>query len=400
MKSKFSIATVFISITFNIIGFSQLDSGDSNYVVIGAFAIKDNATLFVENTIKLNLLPKVAINPTRNLYYVYVLHTGDSSMANGQARKIRIETPYYDTWVYKGTLLGIDGKQIGANVGSGISQKLNFEEKADPKITKTETSTQVLNANESVEPPKQNSVPAEEQVTKVEDGAKGFIFRITTTTGEELKGEVDIIDADRLTKAASYEGNKPLRIKPVNKTGKITLVCEVFGYRKVQKEMNYNSPESTADVVIKNGDMVVPFEMIRLYKGDIAVMYNVFFFNDAAIMRPESRYEVSSLKEMMEENPKYKVKLHGHTNGNGSGKIIRMGDNKNFFSLTGSKDGHGSAKELSESRAEVIRDFLIAEGIEASRLVVKAWGGKKAIHDKRGNRAQENARVEIEVLAN
>ena len=156
-----------------------------------------------------------------------------------------------------------------------------------------------MNANESVEPPKQNSVPAEEQVTKVEDGAKGFIFRITTTTGGELKGEVDIIDADRLTKAASYEGNKPLRIKPVNKTGKITLVCEVFGYRKVQKEMNYNSPESTSDVVIKNGDLVVPFEMIRLYKGDIAVMYNVFFFNDAAIMRPESRYEVSSLKEMM-----------------------------------------------------------------------------------------------------
>ena len=127
-------------------------------------------------------------------------------------------------------------------------------------------------------------------------------------------------------------------------------------------------------------------------------MYKVYFFKDAAIMRPESRYEVTSLKEMMKENPNLKIRLHGHTNGNGSGKIIRMGEQNNFFSLNESKDAFGSAKELSESRAEVIRDFLISEGIEQNRLLIKAWGGKQAIHDKKSNKAHENVRVEVEIL--
>jgi len=31
-------------------------------------------------------------------------------------------------------------------------------------------------------------------------------------------------------------------------------------------------------------------------------------------------------------------------------------------------------------------------------MEVKAWGGKKPIHDKMSQRAQENVRVEIEIL--
>ena len=166
----------------------------------------------------------------------------------------------------------------------------------------------------------------------------------------------------------------------------------------MQRELNYNNPDSTAGVVIENGNTVVVFEMIRLFKGDIAVMYNVFFFKDAAVMRPESQYEVTSLRDMMKENPNYKIKLHGHTNGNSSGKIITSGDNKNFFSLSGTKDGFGSAKELSEERAEAIRSFLISEGINAERIMVKAWGGKKPIQDKEGSKAHENIRVEVEIL--
>lgn len=116
-------------------------------------------------------------------------------------------------------------------------------------------------------------------------------------------------------------------------------------------------------------------------------------------MRPESRYEVNSLMEMLLENPKYKIKIHGHTNGNAAGKIISMSkDSQNFFSLNDTKEGIGSAKELSEDRANVIREYLVSNGIDAKRMEIKAWGGKRPIHDKMSNRAQENVRVEIEIL--
>jgi outer membrane protein OmpA-like peptidoglycan-associated protein len=75
-----------------------------------------------------------------------------------------------------------------------------------------------------------------------------------------------------------------------------------------------------------------------------------------------------------------------------------MGDSKNYFSLTGTKEGFGSAKKLSLERAEVIRDYLVNEGIDSKRIEIKAWGGKQPIFDKLSTRAQENVRVEVEIL--
>lgn len=115
-------------------------------------------------------------------------------------------------------------------------------------------------------------------------------------------------------------------------------------------------------------------------------------------MRPESRYEVNSLLDMMRENPKYKIKIHGHTNGKAAGRIIRVGESKNFFSLTDTREGYGSAKKLSEERARVIHDYLINEGIDAKRLHIKAWGGKRPVTDKLHALAHTNVRVEIEIL--
>ncbi|MBP9927510.1 MAG: OmpA family protein, partial [Cyclobacteriaceae bacterium] len=112
-------------------------------------------------------------------------------------------------------------------------------------------------------------------------------------------------------------------------------------------------------------------------------------------------YEVGSLLEMMKENPKYKIRIHGHTNGNSAGKIVSMGDSKNFFMLTrDNKDGHGSAQKLSEERAMLIRQYLVENGIDANRMEVKAWGGKKPIYEVDHPAAQANVRVEIEILEN
>ena len=115
-------------------------------------------------------------------------------------------------------------------------------------------------------------------------------------------------------------------------------------------------------------------------------------------MRPESRYEVQSLVDMLKENPKYKIKIHGHTNGNASGKIIAAKEGGDLFSLNDTNDGYGSAKKLSEARARIIEQYLLREGITPSRMQVKAWGGKRPIYEKNSNQAQSNVRVEIEIL--
>lgn len=217
-----------------------------------------------------------------------------------------------------------------------------------------------------------------------------------------MEGDVDAIDTQRSRKMASYKGNTPVKVPaPSDKAGNLALVCEVFGYRKVQRDVNYNAPEGEGIEMDEQGNVVVPFDLVRLQKGDIAVMYNVYFFKDASIMRPESRYEVNSLLEMMNENTKYKIKIHGHTNGGAPGKIISMGKGSdNFFSLNDTKESFGSARGLSQARGEIIRDYLVNNGVDGNRMEIKSWGGKRPIHDKMSSRAQENVRVEIEILEN
>jgi outer membrane protein OmpA-like peptidoglycan-associated protein len=229
---------------------------------------------------------------------------------------------------------------------------------------------------------------------------KTFYFQLYRADNQEVvEGEVDAIDFEKARRMATYPANAPVKVlMPQGKSKQISFVCQVFGYRKLQKEFDRANPAE--DLYLdENGNFVVPFELIRLQKGDIAIMYNVFFFKDAAVMRPESRFEVNNLLDLLNENPSYKIRIHGHTNGNAAGKIIRMGKPDNFYSLTQTKEGFGSAKKLSEERAIVIRDYLISSGISADRMQVKAWGGKKPIHDKHAARAQENVRVEIEILS-
>lgn len=233
------------------------------------------------------------------------------------------------------------------------------------------------------------------------EGNRKFIFRLYNTQNfKQVNGEVDLVnEAGR--KLVSYPGNEVAQVRKADASGNIILACEVLGYRKLLFKLNYDNPFLTDGVTRGNEEeAVVPFGLVRLQKGDIAVMYNVYFFKDAAIMRPESLYEINNLLSMMNENPAYKIMIHGHTNGNAAGKIITMGESKKYFSLSDTKDGRGSARKLSEERAEVIKEYMIDQGINPDRMDIKAWGGKRPLYDKNHTLAQSNVRVEIEIIEN
>ncbi|MBK7652654.1 MAG: OmpA family protein [Flammeovirgaceae bacterium] len=124
----------------------------------------------------------------------------------------------------------------------------------------------------------------------------------------------------------------------------------------------------------RDNHYVIKFDLVRLQKGDIETLYDVYFFNDAAVMLPDSKYELLRLLDFMNSNERYKIVLHGHTNGNAHGKIITMGPNHNFFELTTDDvEEPGSAKELSYQRALVIKEWLVSKGIAENRISIKAW---------------------------
>jgi outer membrane protein OmpA-like peptidoglycan-associated protein len=379
----------------------------SNYVVIGAFAVYENATRFTVNTNRmddqLNLNASYELNPNRNLYYVYVLSTPDQEAAMRMATRLRTETRFKDAWVYHGLLgkpdQGEEPIVQGVDINPVTESNIETVQITDPTIkqnTSLSDSASAQNTTMSLETKTANVLP------DADNEGKNFIFKLyRAVDNKEISGTVDAIDVDRARKIGTYQANMPLKVSsPKSKSGEVTVVSKVFGYRKVQHNVDYNKPVGGDISLAEDSAIVVPFELVRLQKGDIAAMYNVYFFNDAGIMRPESRFEINSLVEMMKENPKYKIKIHGHTNGAAIGKIISMGDKKDFFSLNGTKESVGSSKRLSEERANVVKNYLIANGISADRMQVKAWGGKRPIYDKNSAKAQENVRVEVEILDN
>jgi outer membrane protein OmpA-like peptidoglycan-associated protein len=391
---------------------NQLDPSKSNYVVIGAFSIPKNAIEFTENAKKHNFKAEFMINSDRKLFYVYVLHTEDKKMAIEEALKLREASPFNDTWVFSGFL----GDELDMAKGSDINPqngekilKIDGSDKnsaSDLTASNSVTIEPASSVAESKGPLAENAnnnsgtLPISSAPAVAEEGSKLFVFKVYTSSGQ-IQGDIDVMDLDKTKpkKIASYRGNEAISLKPANKSGNLSFICEVFGYRKIQTTANYNDPQSTPGITVEDNKTIVPFELTRLKKGDHAVMYNVYFYKDAGVMRPESKYEVNSLLDMLKENPKYKIRIHGHTNGNGPGKVISMGESKNFFALTSDvKEGYGSAKKLSEERAGVIQRYLISQGIDASRTEIKAWGGKKPIYEADHALAHANVRVEIEIV--
>lgn len=356
---------------------------DGHYVIIGAFAIQENANDYQQYMQHSGMDVKAAYVPSRKLYYVYLNMHLNEEACREQVKLLRQDERFADAWVRWSehtdlTTAGSANTAIGTS--TNVVETLEVEEAEE----NTEEEIQFL-VNPSL------------------GEAEVFLSLYNEANDRVVAGKVGVIDTERGRLLKEVEGNTYLMLPdPKSKTRKITLMCEAFGYRKVQHEIDFNKPytDSTAAFMEDMGtSLIVKFPLVRYVKGEIHTLYNVYFYNDAAVFLPESRFELNELLVMMKENPAVRIRLHGHTNGSYHGNIIRVGPSQNFFSLTQDvTTNKGSAKELSASRAEVIRDYLAANGVEPSRVEIKAWGGKKPLYDKHDANAKKNIRVEVEVL--
>lgn len=395
----------------------SLDKG--YYVVVGAFATtkESYAQKFTDTLKKEGYDAVYAKDDRRNLLLVYVKRFDEFRPSIAEMTSTRKNTRFDEAWVrIIKDPLAVKSEEIKVKSEEIKVKREEVVAKREEVVEKEETSG-VVQANENkvvvdttlkatpsviITPPEETKKPAEPAKAK----EIPLVFHMfDANNSKPVEGKVEVVDTERARLMQKNNATDTLAIPdPKSKSGMLSFITDVFGYRKIQHEVNFNQPvvDSAKHYIDREGDFyVLQLEMVRYHKGDIATLYNVFFFNDAAIMMPESKYELNKLLDLMQSNPNYTIKLHGHTNGNARGKIVSMGPSKNFFSVNAPdvKQGSGSAKALSGQRAEVIREWLIAQGISGDRIEVKAWGGRRMIHDKNSNNARRNVRVEVEVLS-
>jgi OmpA-OmpF porin, OOP family len=99
-----------------------------------------------------------------------------------------------------------------------------------------------------------------------------------------------------------------------------------------------------------------------------------FDFNKS-VLKPDGKRMVDEAVRVMKAQPTLRVSVEGHTDSLGT-------------------DAYN--EKLSLRRAETVRDYMVAQGIDAARISVKGWGESRPIADNGSAEGRaENRRVEI-----
>jgi len=387
MKFKVHLVALFTLITFSLLA----QTTNSNYVVIGAFRVLDNAVRYTAAANKNGFTAEYAIHPSRNLYYVYILNTADRKKAFNLLIKIKVETNYKDAWVYMGKL--------------GTEEIAKTEVKVEPVVEPVKepvVETPPVKDTLKVAPPKIDSTEIKKPEPEVKKPkGKPFYFKtVSQTDGKELFGNLQLQESTNASQYVAIKSGEIVYLEtPKNKKGTYKVTAQLPGYKQSNLVFSYTNPTLEKGPQNEN---VITLTLDKAKKGDYIDFNNVRFFKNTSVMQPESQNELDGLVTLMKENTKYKIKIHGHCNGKQVRESYTIGTSTNFFAMdpTGNKKETISSKELSYARAETVKAYLMHQGVGGDRITTKGEGGKLPLYPEGGTLGQYNDRVEVEFVKN
>lgn len=211
-----------------------------------------------------------------------------------------------------------------------------------------------------------------------EESMKGKKIEAELKIKEELTGnEVKLISAGENSYKIAVEKDKSYNVE-----------CTATGYKNFDHSIvvsEYVNPDSNVfDVFLK-----------PLQAGDNFVMDNIYFYPNTYALRKGSEKELTYLLNYLLNNPEVKVELQGYTNGNN-----RCKKNKAYKKKGPEWNFSGSAKKLSQLRAEAIKKYLVQKGVHKENISTKGFGGEKMIvaNPKTHEAVEKNIRVEVLIV--
>jgi len=406
------LIVLLVSLLASTVSFAQQQDspGPERYVIIGVFRVMDNAVRYTDRANKMSFQAGYIQNPRNKLYYVYIFQSVESKKAFAFMMKVRLETEFKEAWVYRGSLGAPITEtptqvpdQTKEPVQEPITQPIQetpkepvVEPKQDSVIT-TPTETPVETPVE--EKPKVDSTEVKNEPKPV---GKPFFFKLVSSeTNEPLVGEIHVYEPN--SNAQSYQAfpaNQVVYLPAPKDASQVYAISTLSaGYQEMRRSVNYTDPASSAAEVGGSSEFVIALPLVHVKMGDYIEFSRVTFFQNSVMLHPEAQEELDGLAELLKQNPRYKINIHAHCNGTQDRNIIVRGNNSTEFfgASTGTQRKTVSAKSLTELRAELVKDYLITQGVEGKRISTKGEGGAALIYPVNSTLANRNDRVEIEV---
>ena len=397
LRFSFIIIAFFSAAVIEV--YSQDPQLPSNYIVIGAFKKINHAVQLTSIANQETFQAQYAINTKQKLYYVFILNTQDRDNALAFLVKIRAETKYKDAWLYNGKL-GEETEPIPIEkeIEPIIEEKKVEPIVVEPIIKEMATKDSVITL--PIVTVDSSAIVKPVELEKKKPDGKPFYFKLVSSeSGKEVIGEVQIVES-KATHYQAFKGNELIYLAaPKNSNGVYIVNILAGGYKPAKLAFNYKNPSIVSSGVGEKQETIIPFELILAKRGDFIDFTNVRFFHNSTILDPISKNELDGLIGLMTEHKNYKIRIHGHCNGNESRDIITLGKSTQVFALDPTnKKETATAKSFTKLRAEVVMSYFVSQGIQQNRITAKGEGGKMMIYAITSTLANYNNRVEIEVL--
>lgn len=199
---------------------------------------------------------------------------------------------------------------------------------------------------------------------------KGKVMDLQMLAGMEAMIELVDLDDPNLSYRFTSNANGEFEMNlPKGRRFAMTITADGFLLRS-----------ETIDT--RDGSELPPIELALkpIKEGVNETLRNIFFARDKAVLESGSMGELGQLLRLLKENPAVRLEISGHTDSDGSAAHNQL---------------------LSEQRAQAVVDHLVANGVDAERLVAKGYGAAQpvAANDSDASKAL-NRRTEMKVLAN
>jgi outer membrane protein OmpA-like peptidoglycan-associated protein len=176
------------------------------------------------------------------------------------------------------------------------------------------------------------------------------------TTGRELG----------INESSSATGAYKIMVPVGSKYG---YLAQAEGYLSVNQSLDAENLEEPQKITQN-------LFLIPIKRGSQIALNNIFFDFNKAELKKESFSELNRLVEMMNESPKMKIAIGGHTDSKGS-------DEYNM--------------KLSAERANAVKNYLLKNGISENRMTIKQLGKADplTVNEEANDGASLNRRVDI-----
>lgn len=196
---------------------------------------------------------------------------------------------------------------------------------------------------------------------------KGKIFN--AETGDTVSAQISIVE---------YGGVPVLVYKKPGSYDCVVFNGAIYNITVNAEGFLTHTAQITVPEGVDKNEIIHDVALIRAEKGAKIVLNNIFFDFNKSTLRPNSYKSLNTLLSTMKRYPMMAIEISGHTDNVGS-----MSFNQ----------------RLSDARANVVRDFLIRNGIDPKRVGAfgRSYRQPIASNDNPQGR-QLNRRTEIKIL--